>query len=130
MAQQILTKQGAFDADLEAQVNANFTELYGTAVGGTLASGDIIVGNVSDQAAPVTMSGDVTIDNTGATAIKASVSLTTPVIGAATGTSLVLSGDCKAATYHVGSTAGASGTGTTITAITVVNGIVTSITVS
>lgn len=56
--------------------------------------------------------------------------LVTPVLGAATGTSVNLSGDCRAATYHVGATAGADGTGTTITAITVAKGIVTQITVS
>jgi len=56
--------------------------------------------------------------------------LVTPVLGAATGTSVNLSGDCRAATYHVGATAGASGTGTTLTALTVVNGLVTAITIS
>lgn len=67
---------------------------------------------------------------TGALVFANTPTLVTPVLGAATGTSVVLSGDCRAATYHVGATAGASGTGTTITAITVVNGIITSITVS
>lgn len=41
--------------------------------------------------------------------IKASATLVTPNIGAATGTSVVLSGDAKAATFHVGATAGADG---------------------
>lgn len=56
--------------------------------------------------------------------------LVTPVLGAATGTSVNLSGNCRAASYNVGATAGADGTGTTITAITVTKGIVTAITVT
>ncbi len=64
------------------------------------------------------------------TPILTNPTMTTPVLGAATGTSVNLSGDCRAATYHVGATAGADGTGTVITGITVAKGIVTSITVS
>jgi hypothetical protein len=67
---------------------------------------------------------------TGAAVFANTPTLVTPVLGAATGTSVNLSGDCKAATFHVGADAGADGTGTTITAITVKKGIVTSITVS
>lgn len=130
MSQQILDQQGAFTGESLEKVNDNFTELYGSAPVGSLTSAHLLVGNASNVATDTAITGDVTITNAGVTAIKSSVSLTTPVIGAATGTSLALSGDCKAATYHVGSTAGASGTGTTITAITVVNGIVTAITVS
>ncbi len=77
----------------------------------------------------------VTLPTTGTLATLAGVevlsgkTLTTPVIGAATGTSVDLSGDCKAATYHVGATAGVSaGPFTTISGITVVNGIVTALT--
>jgi len=66
----------------------------------------------------------------GAAVFANTPTLVTPALGAATGTSVNLSGDCRAATYHVGATAGADGTGTTITAITVQKGIVTSITVS
>ena len=40
----------------------------------------------------VGLTGDVTVDNSGVTAIKTSVSLTTPVIGQATGTSLMATG--------------------------------------
>jgi hypothetical protein len=39
------------------------------AAGGTLASGEILVGNGSNVSAGVTMSGDVTITNAGVTAI-------------------------------------------------------------
>ncbi len=45
--------------------------LEGNSVGGALASGKILVGNGSGVAAAVTPSGDVTIDNTGTTAIGA-----------------------------------------------------------
>jgi len=67
---------------------------------------------------------------TGALVFANTPTLVTPVLGAATGTSVVLSGDCRAATYHVGATAGASSGGalTSITSITIVNGIVTAIT--
>lgn len=67
---------------------------------------------------------------TGAVVFANTPTLVTPALGAATGTSVNLSGDCRAATYHVGATAGADGTGSVITAITVAKGIVTAITVS
>lgn len=130
MAQETLTQTGAFTEETLTKINDNFTELYGSTAGGALTSGHLLVGSAGNVATDTAVTGDVTITNTGVTAIKSSVTLTTPNIGAATGTSVVLSGDCKAATYHVGNTAGASGTGATITAITVVNGIVTAITVS
>jgi hypothetical protein len=61
--------------------------------------------------------------------IPADATLTTPDIGDATGTSLVLSGDMKAATYHSGATAGLSaGPFTVITGIRTVNGLVTVLT--
>jgi hypothetical protein len=46
------------------------------------------------------------------------------------GSTIDLSGDCKAATFHVGASAGADSGGAlgTITSITVVKGIVTAIT--
>lgn len=65
----------------------------------------------------------------GTTTIGAGATLTAPALGAATGTSLVLSGDIQAATYHAGATAGVTaGPFTSITAITVKNGLVTAIT--
>jgi hypothetical protein len=130
MARQTITQQGAFTGETLSKVNANFTELYGTPAGGSaLTSAHLLVGNASNVATDTAVTGDVTITNAGVTAIKASVSLTTPVLGAATGTSINLSGDCRAATYHAGATAGVSaGPFTTITGITVVNGIVTALT--
>ncbi len=129
MAVTTIVKQGAFTADIAKQINDNFNSLSGTSAGGALADGHILVGSALGVATDVAMSGDVSILNTGATAIKASVSLTTPVIGAATGTSLSLSGDCAAATFHAGATAGLSaGPFTTITAIRSVAGLVTVLT--
>ena len=51
--------------------------LSGTNAGAsiTLPSGEILVGNASDLAAAVAMSGDVTISNTGVTTIKSNVAL-------------------------------------------------------
>ncbi len=129
MAVTTIVKQGAFTADIAKQINDNFSSLSGTSAGGSLADGHILVGSALGVSTDVAMSGDVSILNTGATAIKASVSLTTPVIGAATGTSLSLSGDCAAATFHAGATAGLSaGPFTTITAIRSVAGLVTVLT--
>ncbi len=91
---------------------ANMATFLGTASSATLAAA------VTDE----TGSGALVFANT--------PTLVTPAIGAATGTSVVLSGDCKAATYHVGADAGADGNGTVITAITVKKGIITSIAVS
>ncbi len=131
MAREVITDVGAFTSGSAEAINDNFEELYGTPAGGSaLTSAHLLVGNGGGVATDTAITGDVTINNTGVTAIKTSVTLTTPVLGVATGTSINLSGDCRAATYHVGATAGASGTGSTIASITVVNGIVTAISVS
>lgn len=53
----------------------NSTKIATTAYVDTLADGQIRVGNASNVATPVTMSGDVTMDDTGATTIKSSVAL-------------------------------------------------------
>src|SRR4051812_41567645 len=106
MSRQTIVKVGSFDNDVANQLNAMFGELYGTAVGGSLANGKILVGDANGLASQVTPTGDVTITNLGVTAIKASVSLTTPVLGVATGTSVNLSGNCRAASFNAGATAG------------------------
>lgn len=49
--------------------------LTASSIGTTLTDGHILVGDASNQAADVAMSGDVTISNTGVTAIKSSVAL-------------------------------------------------------
>jgi hypothetical protein len=66
--------------------------------------------NTGDQT--ITLTGDVTGSGTGsfATAIKASVSLTTPIIGAATGTSLALTGALTSSGGGIGYATGAGGT--------------------
>jgi len=124
-----IVKQGCFDADVAKQINDNFTSLSGSSAGGTLTSAHLLVGNGSNVATDTAITGDVTFSNTGVTAIKTSVSLTTPVIGAATGTSLSLSGDCAAATFHAGATAGVSaGPFTTVASIRTIGGLVTTLT--
>ena len=129
MAITTITKVGAFSDDVASQINSNFTSLSGSTAGGTLTSAHLLVGNGSNVATDTAITGDVTISNAGVTAIKTSVSLTTPVLGAATGTSLVLSGDCRAATFHAGATAGATaGPFTTVASIQTIAGIVTVLT--
>jgi hypothetical protein len=109
MAMQEITQEGAFTKETRTAINENFAELDAGGSGQSFAS-PTITGTVAGGAtytAPV---------------------LTTPDIGAATGTSVVLSGNCRAASYNVGATAGASGGPfTSVTGITVVNGIVTAI---
>lgn len=129
MAISTITQVGSFSNDVAKQINDNFTSLSGSSAGGTLTSAHLLVGNSSNVATDTAITGDVTISNTGATTIKTSVTLTTPVIGAATGTSLALTGDCKAATFHVGSTAGVSaGPFTTVSSIQTIAGLVTTLT--
>ena len=129
MAVTTLTKVGAFTDDIATQLNNNFAYLGGTAAGGSLQDGYIMVGNGDDVATAVLLSGDVTITNAGVASIKTSVSLTTPVLGAATGTSINLSGNCRAASFNAGATAGATaGPFTTVSSIQTIGGIVTTLT--
>ena len=124
MAVTTLTKVGAFTNDLATQINDNFSYLSGTSAGGTLADGYIMVGNGDDVATAVALSGAITITNAGVASLSA-----TPAIGAATGTSLVLSAGCTAASYTVGATAGATaGPFTTVASIRAVGGLVTVLT--
>lgn len=55
--------------------NGGNTSSSGGSSGSALTNSHIFVGNALNQAADVAMSGDVTIDNTGATTIKSSVAL-------------------------------------------------------
>jgi hypothetical protein len=120
---------GSFSRQNIRNINANFTALNASAIVGTLTSAHILVGNGSNVATDTAVTGDVTITNAGVTAIKTSVSLTTPVLGAATGTSLVLTGDCRAATFHAGATAGVTaGPYTTVSSIATIGGLVTTLT--
>jgi hypothetical protein len=129
MAVTTLTKVGAFTDDLATQLNDNFAYLGSSTAGGTLTNGYLLIGNGSNVATAVQLSGDVTTTNAGVTAIKTSVSLTTPAIGAATGTSLVLTGNCRAATFNAGAVAGATaGPFTVVSGIQTIGGIVTVLT--
>lgn len=130
MARITVAGGGAFTKKNLSDINANFAELYATPAGGSaLTSAHLLVGNSSNIATDTAITGDVTITNAGVTAIKASVSLTTPVLGVATGTSINLSGDCKAATFHAGATAGVTaGPFTTVASIQTIAGLVTTLT--
>jgi hypothetical protein len=66
MAQKTISGGGAFTRQNIGDVNANFTELYATTAGGALTSAHILVGNGSNVAASVAVSGDATLANTGA----------------------------------------------------------------
>ncbi len=98
------------------------TDITGLATGMATFLGNASSANLRSTLTDETGTGSAVFANT--------PTLVTPVLGAATGTSVVLSGDCKAATFHVGADAGVDGTGTVITAITVKKGLVTAITVS
>jgi hypothetical protein len=129
MAITTITKVGAFDNDVATQVNDNFSSLGATSAGGALTSAYVLVGNGSNISTGVPLTGDVLITNAGVTSIKTSVTLTTPVLGVATGTSVNLSGDCRAATFHAGATAGVTaGPYTTVSSIQTIAGIVTTLT--
>lgn len=71
MAKQTLTQEGCFTDDSLTKINANFTELYASTAGGTLTSAHLLVGNSSNVATDTAITGDVTIGNTGVTAIGA-----------------------------------------------------------
>jgi hypothetical protein len=95
MAQQTVSNPGVFTADAVTKLNANFTDLYAGGGSGSLAS-PAITGTVTGGAsytAPTLTSPTIT----GTTAIGAGATLTsptlvTPALGAATGTSVVLTG--------------------------------------
>jgi hypothetical protein len=61
-----ITKVGAFTDDVAKQINDNFTSLSASTAGGTLTDAHILVGNGSNLATDVAVSGDVTLANTGA----------------------------------------------------------------
>ena len=73
MAQQTVIHEGAFTNDSRTKINANFTDLYGTAIGGTLTSGHVLVGNSSNVATDTAITGDLSISNTGVTTLTSSL---------------------------------------------------------
>lgn len=86
-----------------------------------------ILSSVTDSAGLAGCLSDET--GSGAAVFADTPTLITPEIGAATGTSVNLSGDARAATFHVGATAGIDTTITTATlvgkTITVTKGLIT-----
>src|SRR5574343_2023756 len=60
---------GVFTRKNIDDLNANFDELSASTAGGTLAAAKILVGNASNVATAVDMSGDATIDNAGAVTV-------------------------------------------------------------
>ena len=61
-----LTQQGAFTADLEKQINDNFTSLSASTAGGTLTSGHLLIGSAGNVATDTAVSGDATLIASGA----------------------------------------------------------------
>ncbi len=84
MAIETIAQAGVFSRDAVDKINSNFTSLGATTAGGTLTSAHLLVGSSGNVATDTEVTGDVTIDNAGATTIKTSVSLTTPVLIAGT----------------------------------------------
>ena len=121
MAKQTITDEGAFTKGTKTKINANFTELYATPPN---ANG--IVGPAS-----ATDGGIVTFDGTtGKLAKDSTVTSATVVVGPASVTSgkvAVFSGT-TGKLIAANSTGATAGPFTTITAIQVVNGLVTTLT--
>jgi hypothetical protein len=104
--------QASVDANESAANNAianNTTNITTNAAGitalETLADGKIYLGDGSNVTTEVTMSGDVTIDNTGATTIGtlANLTVTNAIAGSITGTSANVTGVVAIATGGTGS---------------------------
>jgi hypothetical protein len=64
------------------EIDDRFNVLEAIAIGGALADGKMIVGNGAGVAAPVTMSGDVTISNAGVASIGANKVVTAKILDA------------------------------------------------
>jgi hypothetical protein len=97
-----------------------------------LSSGIMRVETSTGQVTALTTSAGIAANlsdetGTGALVFANTPTLVTPVIGAATGTSVNLSGDARAATFHVGATAGVDATVVipTVGTLTFVKGIIT-----
>ncbi|WP_027067943.1 beta strand repeat-containing protein [Maribacter sp. Hel_I_7] len=61
----------------------------GTDIGGTLADGQVLIGNATDAATPQTLSGDATIDNTGVVTITADAVENTMIAANVAGNGLI-----------------------------------------
>lgn len=112
----------ATDTILEAfnKIDGNVAALSAAGVGGTLTDAHIIVGDGTNTAADVAMSGDVSIDNTGATTVE-SVDLETATLtniadteiligtGAGTANFAAMSGDATMANTGAVTVTGSTG---------------------
>lgn len=85
MAQKKLVQEGAFDSTVRKQIDDNFTELYGTAVGGALTSAHLLIGNASNLATDTAVTGDVAFTNAGVTSIAAGITTAKLTAGVAAG---------------------------------------------
>ncbi len=73
---------GVFTSGNVSDLNANFTELYATPAVGSLTNTHILVGNGSNAAVDVAVSGDATMANTGALTVVGLNGSATAVTGA------------------------------------------------
>jgi hypothetical protein len=85
MARRTIRDQGSFTARDKKAINDNFSDLYGTSVGGTLTSAHVMVGNSSNVATDTAMTGDVSITNAGVTSISAGLTSAKVPVGVAAG---------------------------------------------
>jgi hypothetical protein len=85
MAITTISKQGALTADILTQMNDNFTSLSASTAGGTLTSAHLLVGNGSNVATDVAVTGDVAITNAGVTSIAAGITTGLLTSGVAAG---------------------------------------------
>lgn len=65
MAITTITKVGAFQQDVVDEINDNFASLSASTAGGTLTDAHILVGDGSNIATDVAVSGDVALANDG-----------------------------------------------------------------
>lgn len=82
MAQRVITQEGVFDHTVRAAINNNFSDLFGTEVGGSLEDAHIMVGSALDVATPVEVSGDAELANDGAATVVGLNGSATSVTGA------------------------------------------------
>lgn len=65
MAITTITQVGAFTDEVATQINNNFASLSASTAGGTLTDAHILVGDATDVATDVAVSGDVSLANDG-----------------------------------------------------------------
>lgn len=93
MAITTINEVGALTQDIVNQLNDNFASLSSSTAGGTLTDAHLLIGDANDVATDTAVTGDVTIDNAGVTAIGAgkvtnamlATAIRNPTIGVAAG---------------------------------------------